>query len=42
LRAASYGALLLMAGGGPFKAEVAVQILCALPSYYGQSFPIEG
>ena len=38
LRAASYGALLLMAGGGPFKAEVAVQIRCALPTYYWLAF----
>jgi len=42
LRAASYGALLLMVGGGPFKAEVAVQIRCALPTYYSLAFISEG
>ena len=38
LRAASYGALLLMAGGSSFKAEVAVQVRCAPPTYYSLAF----
>ena len=41
LRAATYGGLLLMAGGSSFKAEVAVRIRCALPTYYSLAFITE-